>query len=811
MFLRWAEISEVWVLTPRRGEASLELAASELCRGLRRLNPGLVPRRANLPGPDTTRGQLRFVLLTAGGEGEGYEIRLRDGERWEVTVDGQGKAGVLYGVLELLERQGAFFGLDGDLYPLDLSEGLDLPDVRSPWRGTPRFAVRGLMPWPDFLNCVTVFNDEDWRSYLEAMVRMRFNTLGIHVYGQANKWAESFLTFEYGGVGYTAYTDTTATDRWGYLPQRTSRYGMGASQYYDEEVFGSDATRHARGPWEAAEMARDLWRRAFAYAERLGIRTGVGFEPYQLPDEILRATPPEVRRDLHLQLPWGHQALSYVDPESRTARRILEARLDALLESYPAISYVWMWEDESMSWASHQGHVPLSATPFLQAHDYLRRHAPDKRLVICGWGGVVRHFDAFHRLMPEDVIFAALNDQLGWDPVHEAFARLGDRERWAIPWLEDDASMWLPQLHVGRLRRDVELAGAYGCQGLLGLHWRHRIIDPNANYLARSCWGSPPEPERHYILYACTQAHGERARKLGQILLSADREHRLLSTWTGVVGEDGHHVTREPAGDYSEAFRPDSMDEIPSELLDSQAEVCRLVSELLSEASGPVERERLGYWEAHLRFLDRYARALRVARELQGIIRSHADRPETVSRQGLERWRQLLRLVREAVLPFQRALATRHDLGTLASIQNKLVRIACWRLGESLREVLGDLPPDVERCRDDCLAPDPDLEAQLVVPTRPTRASPGEVVKVSAIAAGTREPVEVRLRWRRVGEESWCEQRLHHVSRRTFAGQLQVPWDAEAGLEYVLEGAFAGYPEPLTLRVPGDGCYMLST
>ena len=59
---------------------------------------------------------------------------------------------------------------------------LNLTAPGHPWQAQPRFGTRGLVPWPDFLNCVTVYNREDWRAYLEAMVRMRFNTLGVHVY-----------------------------------------------------------------------------------------------------------------------------------------------------------------------------------------------------------------------------------------------------------------------------------------------------------------------------------------------------------------------------------------------------------------------------------------------------------------------------------------------------------------------------------------------------------------------------------------------------------------------------------------------------
>ena len=79
----------------------------------------------------------------------------------------------------ILGRQGAFFGLDCGVYPLDAAHSLSVPPTGQPWPARPRFATCGLVPWPDFLNCVTVYNREDWRAYLEAMVRMRFNTLGV--------------------------------------------------------------------------------------------------------------------------------------------------------------------------------------------------------------------------------------------------------------------------------------------------------------------------------------------------------------------------------------------------------------------------------------------------------------------------------------------------------------------------------------------------------------------------------------------------------------------------------------------------------
>ena len=102
--------------------------------------------------------------------------------------------------------------------------------------------MRGLHPFPAYLNCLTVFNREDLHAYLEAMLRMRFNMLAVHVYSMASQWTEPLLSFEYGGTGHLGFVDSSATHRWGDLPQRTSRYGMGSADFFDGEVFGSEAS-----------------------------------------------------------------------------------------------------------------------------------------------------------------------------------------------------------------------------------------------------------------------------------------------------------------------------------------------------------------------------------------------------------------------------------------------------------------------------------------------------------------------------------------------------------------------------------------
>lgn len=415
------------------------LAEREMLRGLAGLFPATDVRISDAPAAANDL-VLALRIDDAGlPNPEAYEIL---NENAQILLRGASEQALLYSVFDFLERQGVFFGIDGASYPIDAPPHAVLPAVGQSWKASPRFRTRGLLPWPDFLNCITVYNEEDFRAYFESMLRMRFNTFGMHVYTGAKQWAESYLSFEYAGAGHLSFLDSSATNRWGYLPERTSRYAMGGSQFFDGEVFGSDATRFARGPWEQAERARSLLRAGFDHAARLGIKTGIGFEPYQIPDEILEALPPEAKANK------GSGAR--FDIESRTARNMLEVRLAQLLEAYPQVDYVWLWEDEDMNWESRKTGIPLSVTPFQQAYDFLKRNAPEKRLVLAGWGGVARHFEHLHQKLPGDIIFSCLSDSLGWDPVSEAFGKLEGRERWPIPWLEDDPSMWLPQLRAGR-------------------------------------------------------------------------------------------------------------------------------------------------------------------------------------------------------------------------------------------------------------------------------------------------------------------------------------------------------------------------
>ncbi len=54
--------------------------------------------------------------------------------------------------------------------------------------------------------------------------------------------------------------------------------------------------------------------------------------------------------------------------------------------------------------------------------------------------------------------------------------------------MEDDPALTSPQLWAGRMRRDAADSLGYGCTGLMGIHWRTKVLSPNVAALAYAAW-----------------------------------------------------------------------------------------------------------------------------------------------------------------------------------------------------------------------------------------------------------------------------------------------------------------------------------
>lgn len=762
----------------------VRLAARELSSGLRMLNPST---EVKLTDRDAGAGATVLTLAVESSRFKGteeYEIAAQDSG---AVLRAASEQALLFAVFEFLERQGIVFGIDGTTAPIDRPAGLILPGDGQPWAASPCFAVRGLLPWPDFLNCISIYNDEDFKAYFAAMLRMRFNMFGMHVYteNEPGPLAESYLSYDFAGSGHRAALEDTTMTAWGYLPQRTSTFKMGAAQFFDSETFGADATRLAADNWEIAARTTAMMRTAFSFAGELGIRTGIGFEPYRNPAEIVRALPPE-----SLSHPGGFI-------ESNVARDLLERRLADLLERYAMVDYVWLWQDEDANWQSREKNIPLSITPFAQAHDFLKRHAPGKRLVLAGWGGVARHFESLHQRLPEDVIFSALSDTLGWDPVHEAFGKLGSRERWPIPWIEDDPSMWFPQFRASRIERDMRHAQDLGCQGILGIHWRHRVIDPTATYLARACWNRQLRASDHYRNFCAAQASGTRSAELATLFDDCDRNHAISSTFLGTYDKSGFANRVEVTGDYSEAFNYAGT-EPELAVLPTQRQTAERFRQLAERAESPLERNRIGYFAGFVGFMVPYCDAFEAAHKLDAVLKravelraagKQDEARKHVLEQGVPLWLTIAPLVRQTTVQYQSVIATRNDLGQLASMQNKFVRIALERLRLSIKEFVPDLPPEMDQAYAAAILPEDATTPRLFIPTRPSLLKLGESLRLFINCPGQQGIVAVKLMTRPQGAQKWDSTEATHAGRNVYSVKLGPFAAGNGAIEYYAAAA----------------------
>jgi hypothetical protein len=348
--------------------------------------------------------------------------------------------------------------------------------------------------------------------------------------------------------------------------------------------------------------------------------------------------------------------------------------------------------------------------------------------------------------------------------------------------------MWLPQSHVNRFVRDMDLAEQYGCQGLLGIHWRHRIMDIDAGFQAGYSWTKELTPTRFFQGFASAQAREPRAAKLAKLLDDTDRDRLILCSWTGQI-KDGHSEIHEYSGDYDEAFQFWNGYEPPESVKKSQAEVAKQVRALTDSASSPAERERLNYLSRFVEFLTPYSESWSLATRLNQKLQKASDLKKQkkadearnlILSEGVPLWLELAPLVRRVILDYQEIVSTRNDLGQLASMHNKYERLALYRLRASMKEFLGELPPETEQLFAAVRKPDPKATPRAFVPTRPTVLRRGEQARVSAVVAGAGQVANVTLFTRAKDSDQWSPSTMNLSGRRTYVGALK--WQEAAPL-----------------------------
>jgi hypothetical protein len=516
------------------GASSVErLAASELRRYIYQATGGLATTR-EIEALDQLRGEglildsrARLFLgeegAVAGSEAishetlaglgvEGYWLKtvMRRGRRYLLIAGGSG-LGTLYGAYAFIEKLGVRFYLEGDVVP-DERTPFVLPDLDE--KARPLFARRGIQPFHDFAEGPDWWDEETYKTILLQLPKLRMNVFGLHTYPEKNPNAEPTvwigLPGEFDAAGNvtasypSSYQNTLRSNpwshNWGYRPKPTGRFHFGAAELFERDDFGPEVMSGLMPEPKTPEDSNALFNRTaamlrgvFTLARRFGVRTSAGMETPLTVPVLVQERLRKAGRD---------------PKDPAVVKDLYKGVFQRIMAAYPLDIY-WFWTTESWTWSdAGEAEVKAVTDDLLTAAAAAREVAAPFSLATCGWVlGPPSNRSLFDQVLPKDVAATCINREVGKAPVDPSFARIegppsdpskaaaeNRRSKWAIPWLEDDPSLTSPQLWAGRMRRDAADALAYGCDGLLGIHWRTRILSPNVLALAWAAWDQSWNP-----------------------------------------------------------------------------------------------------------------------------------------------------------------------------------------------------------------------------------------------------------------------------------------------------------------------------
>ena len=414
--------------------------------------------------------------------------------------------GCLYAVYDFLEQLGMRFYIQEDVFPSKEQEK-KIWELNLDYSKKPLFEVRGLLPFHDFPEGPDWWEKENYNHVMMQMTKMKGNFLGYHTYPEKEKEPDKMTAEPLVWIGwpehvgekgqvtsaYPAQHFRTEGDSWGYHRGKTSEYPFGLGRFFDTEDMTVSYMKN--GPKETyqenllasrtedtettLEKYQEIFQKSgqffskvFQNAHRLGIQNCIGTETPLTVPQALKNQAEEKNTD------------SREDKKS-----FYRGMFQRIKQLYP-LDYYWMWTPEDWTW---KGNTPQDTEQTIEdvtcALQVKQELGAEFELAMCGWTlGPQEDRAKFDQLLPKEMPFSCINRHLGFDPVDESFQRVKGRPKWAAPWLEDDPALQVPQLWVKRIRKDASDAKKYGCDGLIGIHWRTETIGMNIRALIDAAW-----------------------------------------------------------------------------------------------------------------------------------------------------------------------------------------------------------------------------------------------------------------------------------------------------------------------------------
>jgi hypothetical protein len=704
--------------------------------------------------------------------------------RTVLLIAGGDPIGTLYGAYRFAEHLGVRFYMHGDVVP-DQRTALELPVLDETRR--PLFDRRGIQPFHDFPEGPDWWNRSTYKAILGQLPKMGMNFFGLHTYPESGVGPEPLVWIgppdELSPDGkvkasYPARHFTTSNNppAWGYQSGNTAEFFFGAAELFDRDDYGANYMRGTY-PWQkmSPEQCNALFERmgallsdVFTFAHRLGIKTCIGTETPLI-------VPAPVKKRL--------QAAGKNPADPTVVQSIYEGMFQRIAKIHP-LDYYWLWTPEGWKYRPFtQQQIDATMADFRAVLAAAKQTQAPFTFATCGWVlGPPQSPALFDQFLPKQMPMSCLSLTGGNTPVEPEFAKVEGRPKWAITWMEDDDRLTVPQLWAARIRRDALDARQYGCTGLIGIHWRTRVLGPNVLALAKAAWdqtgwqgqetAGPDGKMRYspiadfYADWARSEFGPEAAEPIAAIFTRLDSHLPRPVEWVTGPG----------------SIRPD-----PAPWHQAQ-QVYAFVDQLAAlrpQVTGLGNLERFDYWVNQFRCLRSIGQVRCVwARFNAALAKAKAEKnPETQKK-----------LARKSVLPVRKelvaAFAELHryllatvtnpgEMGNVCNWQQQTLPILLTKPGQELAKLLGeDLPADAMPSKQYL------GESRLFVREVRTGIVSGEPFRLTVTVLGG-QPAEAAIYWRPLGRGDFSATPLVHVARGVY--RVALPAEAvRADFEYYI-------------------------
>lgn len=785
---------------PKNATAKESLAASEIRRYVY-LRTGELAEIV-LDEEQSSSGKLIIVCRTGGNqvpgdlqEEEYYLKSVKEGSVEKLIVSGGSDQAILYAAYEFAEQLGIRFYMHGDVIP-DRKTSFSIPDLDI--RQKPLFSVRGIQPFHDFPEGPDWWNTNDYKAIIGQLPKMKMNFIGFHTYPFQPKftgypkaeplvWIGKEGDFNEDGTVKAAYPVlhfATNDSTWGYYPLKTSDFTSGGSQIFEADTYGADYMKNVSSwPHTEAENIRivnesgKMFNEAFALAKKLGVKTCAGTEtPLIIPKDV---------KDRHV-------IKIETDEE---VKELYKGMFSRIQKTYP-LDYYWLWTPESWTWeGASDVDIAKTEKDMQLAYEALDEMGKPFQLATCGWVlGPPKDRTQFDRVLPKDMPFSCINRGVGYTPVEKGFLAITDRPKWSIPWMEDDPNLIGTQLWVGRLRKDALDSYRYGCNGLIGIHWRTRDLSPNVSALAKAAWMANQWdqqdsaqgrdlPTNDFYADWVKSEFGINNQKLVDLLEKLDSKgteqkegHKgdsplNASDW---IGGPGGLMTNKPVEEMIE--RISRYDFLPEMI------------EMRSLVSGAGNLERFDYWVNNLKFNKVMLETALQFTRLQIVINEIAKESDVTKKQNMaaqsalparlelaEKWQEMTGVLLAKI-------STNGEMGMLANLEmHNRNRNQTLIIHDKILQNLGvTLPaeafPGKEYFGD----------TRVIVTTDESILSKGEDFYLRVRVLAAEKNVSGKLMWRSLGKGAFKVIDLKKMERNVF--EVTIPaTEMNADFEYYIE------------------------